>query len=376
MEIEKQQISILNIFSEPVSSFQTSSALLDLVIYSGTVFFVLIVILFGFIFFKRLKSEYDGAREKKFNEKWTIIIFKWLDNELIEQPSLSYHDQILLMKLWLSLRQLLEGETAYRLNDFAYFANFKETIKNILLYRTRDMEKKEIWLQILAIRVAKKMQDNNLCEMLAIAAESSNIQVNLEATSALLDMNYNNAEIHVISTLLKFKEWAPYIVNKLSIEGGSKILHLVGEYLDYLPQEQARNLFSLINLTDDKTLVPVIINRLNTSDDAEEKAIAIKSLARIGGKIYKNKIMQYAVSDEFFLRLSVAIASRQIGDSRDLPLLEKLLSDSVWWVRYRAAQAILAILDNSDIEIKKLLARIKDPFAKDMIMHVHCELSL
>ena len=324
----------------------------------------------------RIKNKYDRRSEKKFNEKWTGIILKWLDNESIEKPFLSYNDQILLMKLWLGMRQLLEGESADQLNEFARYVNFKDTIKETLLYRTRDMEQKEIWLQILAIRVAKKMQDNSLCEMLSIASESSNIQVNLEATSALLDMNYENAEIHVISTLLKFKEWAPYIVNKLSVEGGSKILHLVGEYLDYLPQEQARNLFSLINLTNDKTLVPVIISRLNNSVDAEEKAIAIKSLARIGGPVYKNKIMQYAASNEFFIRLSVAIASKQIGNLQDLPLLEKLLSDSVWWVRYRAAQAILKILDNSENEIKKLLERINDPFAKDMITHVHKELSL
>lgn len=73
------------------------------------------------------------------------------------------------------------------------------------------------------------------------------------------------------------------------------------------------------------------------------------------------------------VRVQAARALLRLGRPEDLERLMPLLRDRVWWVRYRAMQAILA-LPNVDIEeVRALVEELADPFARDIFQHVERE---
>ena len=51
-------------------------------------------------------------------------------------------------------------------------------------------------------------------------------------------------------------------------------------------------------------------------------------------------------------------------------ILISLLSDDVWWVRFRAAQSLTRLPFLSNDELWRLRSMLNDPFAKDILDHV------
>ncbi|MSP98015.1 MAG: hypothetical protein EXR29_12495 [Betaproteobacteria bacterium] len=49
------------------------------------------------------------------------------------------------------------------------------------------------------------------------------------------------------------------------------------------------------------------------------------------------------------------------------------VGDRVWWVRYRAAQALLKLRGMTAEGIEGVRARLADPYALDMLQHVLAE---
>lgn len=75
------------------------------------------------------------------------------------------------------------------------------------------------------------------------------------------------------------------------------------------------------------------------------------------------------------VRVQAARALLRLGRREDLDRLMPLLCDQVWWVRYRAMQAILALPEVDLEQVRALVEELADPFARDIFQHVERESS-
>lgn len=73
------------------------------------------------------------------------------------------------------------------------------------------------------------------------------------------------------------------------------------------------------------------------------------------------------------VRTQVATALGRIGTRDDGDVLCALLGDRWWWVRYRAAQALVALPGHGQAELEALLARLDDRYARDAMRHAAAE---
>jgi HEAT repeat protein len=64
------------------------------------------------------------------------------------------------------------------------------------------------------------------------------------------------------------------------------------------------------------------------------------------------------------------------GNVGDLAALEPLLSDREWWVRYRAAQALVASPFLGPNALRRIGARQQDQFARDILQQALAEKGL
>jgi HEAT repeat protein len=73
------------------------------------------------------------------------------------------------------------------------------------------------------------------------------------------------------------------------------------------------------------------------------------------------------------VRVLAAKALGRIGDRSDVDRLVALLADREWWVRYRAAEALLELPALTRADLEALRASLTDRFAADMLSQAMAE---
>jgi len=339
------------------------------------VILILTVVIFTYIIMLRIRNNVYERDRNEFRRKWRIIIFNWMSGEKIEPVELGYYYQLLLLETWYGVRRLIEDDSSEQLNDFAAAFHLDQIVAGILQYRSYNAENKKVWLQLLAVRVARLIHTETAIEGLLRASDSANFRVNIEATCALVELQHENAGLSVLSSLMQYSHWVPYIVAKVSRAGGSDILHLVGEQMDYMDDQQARNLISLTEASDDRSLLPMLVEILQKTADTQEQASIIKTFQRLGDHSYVKYIIPYLQNNNPVLRLRAVSALGRLGDDNDLKLILPLCSDENWWTRYRAAESYLLISRPDKDSFNHLLDSQTNSAAREILRHVYTELT-
>ena len=65
--------------------------------------------------------------------------------------------------------------------------------------------------------------------------------------------------------------------------------------------------------------------------------------------------------------MAAARALGRIGQREELPVLLDLLRDTVWWVRYHAAQALARLDGLEPRELETMRENARDAYAADML---------
>lgn len=74
-----------------------------------------------------------------------------------------------------------------------------------------------------------------------------------------------------------------------------------------------------------------------------------------------------ATHPEWRVRMAAARALGRVGGRDELPVLLELLRDSIWWVRYHAAQGLIRLKGLEPFELETLRENARDAFAADML---------
>lgn len=345
-------------------------------IFNVTLFILtLTVIIFIYVILLRVSNNIQARYKSRFKQRWRRIIFDWMSGNRIEPEELGRRDQLLLMELWRDLRRLLEDDSAAAVNDFARSFRLDETAAGILQYRSYNSKNKKVWLQLQAIDVARALHTEVAVAALLRASDSSNFRVNVAATCALVELQHERADLSVLASLMQFDRFVPYIVARVSRAGGSDILHLVGKQMDSLDDQQARNLISLTEASDDRSLLPMLVDILHKTTDLQEQASILRALGRLGDHSHVKYIIPYLRDKDPVLRLRAVSALGKLGDANDLDLILPLCSDEHWWIRYRAAQSYLRISQPDGEAFSRLLNSLTNTPAGEMFNHVYTEMN-
>ncbi len=334
-----------------------------------------IIILLVYTMALRIRKDISRRYQKKFRTLWRPVLFNWLAGQKDEPPVLRKRDGELLLELWYDIRRQIDNQSAAGLNELAVKAGLDQICSTILQYRKLNSQQRNVWQQMLAIKSARLINTKTCQDALLRAADSTNILINIEATCALVAVGHPGAEYRVLAALMQFDHWVPYIASKVSKSGGAEILHLIVRQTDLLNNQQSRNLFSLIEYTEDVSLLPLLINHLHINHDPEVQGIILRTLGRIGDSSVKHDLIPFLRSEHAWLRIHAIVALGKLGDPEDLELLIPLLSDPDWWVRYRAAQTLVAVRKGRSAWFEKLLVMLSNAQAREMLIQVMAEQS-
>lgn len=282
-----------------------------------------------------------------------------------ELPRLPARHLPFLLEEWNALHDAVRGEAATRLNELALRLGFDNAARH-------QMNSRQVGRQILAIRTLGHLRDPTAWKPLQERLVSANALVSFYAAAALVQIDAQRAMPGIMLQVAERESWPGEAMARLLVDAGADVA-----------REPIRTL--MLSLAPAK--VPPLLPWLAHVDAVLGSEVALELLRRHAGDDHivaaallvllepavLPELRHFAFSPDADIRKNLAIAIGQLGDVAEADLLMNMMGDRVWWVRYRAAQALLKLRGMNAEGIETVRARLTDPYALDMLKHVRAE---
>jgi len=280
-------------------------------------------------------------------------------------PRLPARHLAFLMEEWNALHDAVRGEAETRLNELALRLGFDNAARHL-------MNSRQVGKQILAIRTLGHLRDATAWKPLQEQLIAANAVVSFFAAAALVQIDAQRAMPGIMLQVAERESWPGEAMARLLVDGGADIA-----------REPIRAL--MLSLTPSK--VPPLLPWLAHVDAVLDSEFAIELLRRHGNDDHivaaallvlldpavLPELRHLVASPDADIRKNLALAIGWLGDLAETDLLMRLMGDPVWWVRYRAAQALLKLRGMNAAGLEAVRARLTDPYARDMLEHGHAE---
>ena len=110
--------------------------------------------------------------------------------------------------------------------------------------------------------------------------------------------------------------------------------------------------------------------------ESTDPGVLNASLKLVSGFSGVPRIASLTQHAAWFVRMQAAKVLGRIGQQEHLSILESMLDDREWWVRYRAAQAITSLPFLGPNELRRMRDRQTDRYAADMLQQTLAEAGL
>jgi len=304
-------------------------------------------------------------REQALTLKWRPLLNAAIaGDEVGNLPELAQRDRVLFIKLWLHLQQAVRGEASEGLNSIARRLGCDEHMRALLVRGNRAE-------RLLATLALGHMRDKQSWAPLARAAHAADSASSVHALWALVQTDAQRSAEEMAPLLLRRDDWPlSQLANILQNARSEWQLVLALALLRVTPEELPQALRLVAALRID---LPQNQLKGYLASDQAEVVLAALRLARTPAVL--DQVRGHLGSKDWRIRLQAVRALGELGDRSDVARLRDLLSDPEWWVRYRAAHALLSLPFLTEAELAGL-RNSGDRYAADMLAQVAAEMEV
>lgn len=351
--------------------FIHSDPLLQFVVWLSLALLGLVLLLLLQIVLLRINLIARTLHERHFLEVWRPLLVATVAGEAVAIPRLPKSDEINFLKLWNHLQESLRGESKERLNAVAIHCGMLERSRSML-------QKKDLRLQLLALNTLGHLIDSLAWDEMLQLARRPDPLLSLAAARALFQINAVTALIDLKGELLEREDWptaqlAILLQETCTDNTFDMLANTASQFANSAdPSDLARlkRLLQLLEIAPYQQVIAAIRIILSISTDDDVVAQCLKFLRKPNDLLF---VRPHLTHPNWVVRLQAARALGRLGSKEDLPQLAALLSDPVWWVRYRTAQAILELMHGDSMMMSALRAQLSDRYARDMLEMVIAE---
>lgn len=272
-----------------------------------------------------------------------------------------------LLEEWNALHDAVKGGSAIRLHRVALTLGFDVAAR-------RMIHRRKIGRRILAIRTLGHLQDPSSWQSLQEQLASANTLVSFYAAAALVRIDPQRAMPGIMLQIAEREGWPGEAMARLLVDAGAEVAREpIRALMLSLAPAKLPPLLSWLARVDALLGSEVGVELLRRHpDDADLVAAA---LLVVRDRAVLPELARFAESANAGVRQNLAVALGQLGGLEQADLLMRLLCDTVWWVRYCAAQALFRLNGMTAAGIDAVRARLTDNYALDMLDHVQAERS-
>ena len=272
------------------------------------------------------------------------------------------------MEEWNALHDAVRGESSARLNAVALKLGLDVAAR-------RMIHSSRIGRRILAIRTLGHLHDPSSWLTLQEQLASANALVSFYAAAALVQIDAQRAMPGIMNQLAERESWPGEAMARLIVDAGADVA-----------REPIRQLMLSLNIEKVPPLLPwlahvdavlgseVAIELLRRHPDNPQ--IVAAALIVVLDPAILPELARFADSADADVRKNLAIAYGHLGSLADTETVTRLMCDKVWWVRYRAGQALLKLKGMTSDRLEAVRTHLTDAYARDMLAHVAAEAAI
>ena len=331
---------------------------LRIAVLGGSFVVFLTVCLLVMIALLRYKAAWLKRRDQKLTETWQPVFFHALENLPFQKPVLPLLHRKSVLVLWVRITELVVGEARQRLKKLAAELGLDQYARDLLHHS-------KISDRLLATVALGRMGYYEAWGEIASAVRDPHPVLSLLAVRSLLQIDPKRAAPILMVEMGSRDDWpVRNIVAALSeIDTDLLLLDLLSS-LRMAREAQLPRLLRVAEMVHSEDLWGLLTPLLDPEQPAEILIAALKVV-----KDNQNLEMVRALSEHpsWPVRTQVAATLGRIGLAEDADLLTRLLADPQWWVRYRAATALVGIPAITRPKLHEIHRGLKDHFAAEVL---------
>jgi HEAT repeats len=299
--------------------------------------------------------------------KWRPVLVRAAAGDVTLAPKLLPGERIPLLLLWNQMQESLRGESHASLNTLG------EALGLYALARQLE-DSRNLASRVLGHATLGHFAHAQDWQRLDLGMRELHTPASMAAARALLRIDAQAAVPQVLDRYLKYSDWPAPRVGTLLRESSHQAIgaSFVQRLLDGSLYDRLR-LLPLLRFAEVPNIDGVLDRLVRTSREPQVLSIALRQLHGPGALADVRRLAAHA---DPLVRSAAAQALGRIGSSADQNLLLGLLADANWWVRYRAAQALLGMPRMGPDDVLQLRRIVNDRYALDMLDQVLAERAL
>jgi HEAT repeat protein len=201
--------------------------------------------------------------------------------------------------------------------------------------------------------------------------DDKNPIISLCAARALMQIDPDQAISKFVPHIVSRNDWSQESVASILDEAGAeRVSRELCEATLQANVDIAPRLIRFLASVSPESAAPIIRKTLLTSTDERLISTCLQVMTTSSDLDCVRPLLEHP---RWHLRMQAAVTLGRLGTPGDERRLVKILSDDQWWVRYRAAQALMKLPSVSTDAMRRILAAETDDYARDIITHVLAE---
>ena len=298
---------------------------------------------------------------------WPIIARATMTDELAKKSdllALRRGSRTKLLREWCRFRTLVRGNSSISLGLLAKELGLLRVARRLLCRRS-------VSNKLLAIQALGFLRDLESWNEIEALLKHKNITISITAATALVYINAIAAIRLIIPMIGKRPSWPRTQIGRiLNLAGPDAVTGPLCRAIESADSGEAVCLLQFYESAFMNDIDSLVAQLLISRCEPDLIAAALKS---VRGQLPNRMIEGLAKHKAWFVRMQAANLLGRFGRREDYRILEPLLSDTEWWVRYRAAQAITKLPFLGPNALRKLRDRQQDPYARDILRQALAE---
>lgn len=312
----------------------------------------------------RLQRRMRERRRARITARWRTVIAAAVAGTEVELSPLPKRERAEFLRLWNVTRNMIEGAAADRLIDLARRLDLVEFVR-------RDARSGTFGARLAAMQALGHLRDAESFAGLVAAVDEEHVMVSITAAEALAEIDPARAIDVLIPRIVQRRDWPrTHVFRLLQKAGGAAVSEPLFRYIRAASDADAAYLLQFVEIAEFDVRDAIVDEMLRSRQDPDLIAAALKAASGYG-KV--PRLTELASHPAWYVRMQVARLLGRAGRVEHVRLLEQLLRDTEWWVRYRAARSLASIAASASGLLERVRERIGDRFARDILDQVVAE---
>jgi len=286
-----------------------------------------------------------NRRHQRFLRRWRPLVYRAMSGKSVPWPALHRREAEAFLWFWNQLHETVRGEATLALCKAAVQLGLGR-------FALERLASRRIPRRLLAIATLGNLRDPEHWWTLMRLTDDPHPPVSLAAAQALIRIDGRRAVTQLMPLFARRADWPVTRVLWLLQQVDPQVVtHAIARSLPRSDDAAVLRLTKFVTAADAVALQAVMAQRLHHSHDPELWARVLRHLNQPEQLGLVRDCCGHTV---WFVRVQAARALGRIGGPEDVDRLIALLTDPEWWVRYRAAGALLKLpfLQREELELR------------------------